>query len=298
MYYINENESLYQQLVTNNQGDYDGIIEEIGFLLDVWHDMYKGKKIMFASPFEMLIFLNDLVIMKDENKVILNSESLSNKDILFDKRSLDYNKLVYFKMRALIDKGRLSNAIEFAEEVKDVNPCCSDISILQANALLLMGEAKDAFDLANMVLANSYEPRQAGYCYKIMAEARSQQGDYRSAKIYYTESNVWVKDLCVQELKALSKSYKANVSSKEIQDQLVIDSSDFPSQYIRMMTYQTLELAKKNNYKDILAYVALTFQQIFKETQLEEYLKEPKLGVDKNHVLSREFLCGKMSVLL
>ena len=296
MYYTNDNESLDQQLVKNNKSDYDCILEEVGFLLDVWHSMYKGKKIMFAAPFEMLIFLNDLVMDKNNNIAVMSNDEVLHPDILFDRRSLDYNKLVYFKMRALIDSERLEDAADFADEVKEINPCSADVIILQAYALLRQGELQEAFDLANIALDNSYEPRQAGFSYKIMADAMYQAKEYKVAKVYYLQSNAWVKDLCNSELNQIPEVI---VENRDISVQLETDSADFPSKYMRMMTLETLQTAKEKNLIEILAHVALTFNQIFKDKNLEQYLKEhEEIILNEATILSREYLCDKMAVLL
>lgn len=65
MYYTNDNESLYQQLVKNNKSDYDCLLEEVGFCSTYGIVCIRARNNV-RSTFEMLIFLNDLVMDKKE----------------------------------------------------------------------------------------------------------------------------------------------------------------------------------------------------------------------------------------
>ncbi len=272
MYYIAESEELYQAFYSINNFNHSKVLQEVEFLLNVWESQYGGSRLMFAAPSEIIIYLHE------------GNYSHNKRDILFDHRSIDYNRLAYFKMRAMIDLKNYEDSITFASDVEKYNPISTDLKVLMAYAFIMMGDYNAALHHARKTLGISFEPSQIGHGIWLMGKAYEMLGEGELANESFIECGKWLEGIGNNSMSALHQKLVCTDEKK----QMFAQGDKMAEAFSR-----TLKNTYQNEFVKIHKHFALTLLQIDRKGY-SYGLENIENTQDKEMILKREYLLGEM----
>lgn len=271
MYYVDESEKLYQTLVSINKNDHDIVLQQLNYILDAWERQFEKSRLLFAAPSEIMIYLN------------YGNYDKNDREILFDHRSIDYNRLTYFKMRILLDSEHYEDSVTFANDVEKYNPVNTDLKVLKAYAFFMMDDYEAVLYHASKTLMISFEPSQIGHCIWLMGKAYEMLGRGELAYECYMECDKWV-DGIRKDISALSET----TFNRNEKSQISVPGDELAEAFVRI-----LKNTCKNGFEKIFRHFALTLLRIDAKSNL--YGCEDIENIqDKETILKREYLIGEM----